>query len=96
MDQSITIKIAGNDFSLKASSPEMEQYMRLAAEDINRRLAAYDDKYPDKQLADKLSLVALNETVSRIGALARLDALKKESDTLQSELSAYLEREMKK
>ena len=66
MEQSITIKIAGKDYPLKATSPEMEQLMRLAADSINQKLAAYDAKFPDKTLVDKLSFVALNETVSRM------------------------------
>ncbi|MBR4134702.1 MAG: cell division protein ZapA, partial [Bacteroidales bacterium] len=41
MEQSITIKIAGKDYPLKATSPEMEQLMRLAADSINQKLAAY-------------------------------------------------------
>ncbi|MBQ3985082.1 MAG: cell division protein ZapA, partial [Bacteroidales bacterium] len=39
-DQSINIKIAGKTYPLKASSPEMEQYMRLASDAINQKLAA--------------------------------------------------------
>ena len=39
MEQSITLKIAGKDYPLKATSPEMEQLMRLAAETINQKLA---------------------------------------------------------
>ena len=32
--QSITLKIAGKEYPLKARNPEAEQLMRLAAEDI--------------------------------------------------------------
>ena len=90
MDQSITIKIAGKEYSLKASSPEMERCMRLAAEDINKRLSAYDEKYPDKSLEDKLAFVTLNETVSKITALGKLNALVNEVAGLTGELEAYL------
>ena len=96
MDQSITIKIAGKEYSLKASSPEMEQCMRLAAEDINKRLSVYNDKYPDKQLEDKLAFVTLNETVSKIHALKKADDLRGELGTIQAELVAYLDKETKK
>ena len=58
MEQSIKIKIAGVEYPLKASSPEMEQLMRLAAEAINQKLSAYDAKFPNKSLSDKLSFVA--------------------------------------
>ena len=90
MDQSITIKIAGKEYSLKASSPEMERCMRLAAEDINKRLSAYDEKYPDKRLEDKLAFVTLNETVSKITAMGKLNALAAEVSGLAEELEVYL------
>ena len=90
MDQSITIKIAGKEYSLKASSPEMERCMRLAAEDINKRLSAYDEKYPDKRLEDKLAFVTLNETVSKITAMGKLNVLATEVSGLAEELEAYL------
>lgn len=90
MDQSITIKIAGKEYSLKASSPEMERCMRLAAEDINKRLSAYDEKYPDKRLEDKLAFVTLNETVSKITATGKLNALATEVSGLAEEVEAYL------
>ena len=48
MGQNIKIKIAGNEYPLVASSPEMERMMRLAADAINQKLAAYDAKYPNK------------------------------------------------
>ena len=63
MDQSITLKIAGREYSLKVQSPEMEQLMRLGAESINRTLAVYDQRYPDKSLVDKLAFVTLREAV---------------------------------
>lgn len=90
MDQSITIKIAGKEYSLKASSPEMERCMRLAADDINKRLSAYDEKYPDKRLEDKLAFVTLNETVSKITAMGKLNALATEVSGLAEELETYL------
>ena len=44
MEQNITIKIAGKDYALKVTSPEMEQLMRIAAETINEKLMDYDSK----------------------------------------------------
>ena len=62
MGQSIKIKIAGNEYPLVAATPEMEQLMRLAAEAINQKLTAYDAKFPNKSLSDKLSFVALRDS----------------------------------
>ena len=91
MEQSITLKIPGKDYPLKATSPEMEQLMRLAAESINQKLAAYDARFPDKTLVDKLSFVALNETVYRMSSQKRLSSLSEEARTLLSQTSAYLD-----
>lgn len=91
MEQSITIKIAGKDYPLKATSPEMEQLMRLAAESINQKLAAYDAKFPDKTLVDKLSFVALNETVNRMSAQKRFSSVSDEARALLGSTGAYLD-----
>ena len=90
MDQSITIKIAGTDYPLKASSPEMEQLMRIAAETINKKIAAYDARFPERSLADKLSFVALNETVSRLATQRKMEALADEAARLKKDTDDYL------
>lgn len=91
MDQSITIRIAGNEYPLKASSPEMERLMRLAADAINQKLAAYDAKFPDKSLSDKLSFVALNESISRLICQKKLADASEEAAKLQKDVDSYLE-----
>ncbi len=89
--QSITLKIAGKEYPLKATSPEMEQIMRIAAETINQKLAAYNSKFPDKTLLDKLSFVTLNETIGRLSAQRKCTALEAEVKRLEDETKAYLE-----
>lgn len=90
MDQSITLKIAGKDFPLKAQSPEVEQIMRLAAEDVNGRLAKYVQMYPDKSLEDKLALVCLNEAINMLSLKRRLGALSTEAENLKTQTDNYL------
>ena len=90
MGQSIKIKIAGIEDPLVAASPEMERLMRLAAEAINQKLAAYDAKFPNKSLSDKLSFVALNETVSRLTYQKRLSEASEEGRKLQEDVESYL------
>ena len=90
MGQSIKIKIAGNEYPLVAASPEMERLMRLAAEAINQKLNAYDAKFPDKSLSDKLSFVALNETVSRLTYQKKLAEAGEEAKMLQEDVESYL------
>ena len=90
MDQSITINLAGRELHLKASSPDMERLMRLAADDINAKLESYTVRYMDRSFEDKLAVVALQETVNRLGAQKRLNAASSEADALKGELDAYL------
>ena len=68
----------------------MERLMRLAAEAINQKLAAYDAKFPNKSLSDKLSFVALNETVSRLTYQKRLSEASEEGRKLQEDVESYL------
>lgn len=90
MAQSITLKIAGKEYPLMANSPEMEQVMRLAAEDINKMLAKYDEKFPTYPLVDKLAFVTLNETVSKLNAQRKMTALAEEATALKADTDAYL------
>lgn len=88
--QRITLKIAGKDYPLKAASPEMEQIMRIAAETINQKLSAYDAKFPDKTLVDKLAFVTLNETIGRISAQRKFSELEGKIKEMISETDSYL------
>jgi cell division protein ZapA (FtsZ GTPase activity inhibitor) len=90
MAQSVVIKIAGKEFPLKANTPEMEQMMRLAAEQINKKLAEFNTRYPDRTLADKLAFVALNEAVNKISCLRRLEEVDKEVKDMTGETDKYL------
>ncbi|MCR5519854.1 MAG: cell division protein ZapA [Bacteroidales bacterium] len=90
MDQKITLNIANQAFPVKAANPEMERFMRIAAEDINKMLARYDEKYPDKSMTDKLLFVVLTQAVSRLQAQKKLNDVSAENEKLLSELSAYL------
>ena len=76
MDQKISVKIAGRTFNLTAATPEMEELYRQAAEAINKRFAHFTRSHPGKTVADLLSLVALNETVLRLGLQKEMDRCK--------------------
>ena len=91
MDQKISIKIAGRTYNLMATSPQQEEVYRLAAEAINKRLAAYTRKNPDKTIMDLMSLVALNETVYRIGLQKEEEAAENERGQLERDLDRYLQ-----
>ena len=90
MAQNIKLKIAGIEYPMVANTPEMEEAMRLAAEEINRKFNSYDAKYPDKTPLDKLIIVTLNETVNRIACQKRMQQLGVEAKALQDDLESYL------
>jgi len=91
MEQSITISIEGKSYQLKASSPEQEQIMRIAAEKINEKLNFYGSRYPDKQLSDKLAFVALNETIAHLTLQKKLNDLSAEVKKVEGEQKDYLD-----
>lgn len=88
----VTLHIAGNEYVLKAKTPESEQAMRLAAEEINRSLDKYNAVYPDKSLADKLVFVTLNQTANKILYQRRLAKLGESVKALKEDTDAYLNR----
>ena len=90
MAQNIKLKIAGNEYPMVATSPEMEEAMRTAADEINRKYTSYDAKYPDKTPLDKLIIVTLNETVNRIARQKKMQQLGAEAKALQDDLEDYL------
>ena len=90
MEQNIKLEIAGRQFQLKASSPEMEQSMRYAAEDINKMLDRYTEKYPEKDFVEMLLFVTLTQTVSRFNAQRKLNSITAEHEKLVNDLSTYL------
>jgi len=92
MDQSITVKIGDKIFPLKAATEDMEQIMRLAAEDINTRLARYTQMYPEKSLEDKLALVCLNETINMLSCKRKLGVAAEEAEALKEQTDSYLSK----
>ena len=90
MDRKISIKIGAREFKLTASSPQQEEAIRLAAQTINNRLQDYTTRHPGKNMVDIMSMVALNETVSRIVLQKELKSRDAESDKLSEDLQRYL------
>ena len=88
--QSITLKIAGKEYSLKAQSPEDEQLMRLAAGDVNSMLSYYNANYPNQEDMDKLAFVTLTQAMSKIREHRSAARLASELDALDDKLGAYL------
>ena len=91
MAQSINIKIAGRQYNLSATSPEHEEVIRKAAEDVNRKISQYQEKFPNKGLTEILSFMALNVCMSNILLQKKVKGMKDAEENLASELERYLE-----
>ena len=91
MAQSISIRIAERTYSLKVSSPEQEEVIRKAAEDINRKVALYQEKFPDKGILEILSFVTLNVCMANITLPKQMKNLEDEETALAKELEGYLD-----
>ncbi len=91
MAQNITIKIADRPYSLKVNSPEQEELIRKAADELNRKVRAYQDKLPGKAAVELLSFAALNVCMANITLKEQLNGLAEEEKALEKELEGYLE-----
>ncbi len=91
MAQSISVVIADRSYPLQVKSPEHEEMIRKAVEDINRRVKFYLDKYPTKGMIEVLSLVALNVGIVNSGLQKQLENALEEEGALLKELEAYLD-----
>ena len=91
MAQSISVVIADRSYPLQVTSPEHEEMIRKAVEDINRRVKFYLDKYPTKGMIEVLSLVALNVGIVNSGLQKQLENALEEEGALLKELEAYLD-----
>ena len=88
--QNISIKIADRPYSLKVSSPEQEEVIRKAADEVNRRVRAYQDKLPGKGVVELLSFAALNLCMTNIGLQDQIKGMAMEEKALADELDGYL------
>ena len=91
MAQNISIKIADRPYSLKASSPEQEQLIRTAADEVNRKVKAYQDRLPGKGMVELMSFAALNVCMSYLTLQNQVKELVDEEAVLAKELEGYLE-----
>ena len=91
MAQSITIKIADRPYSLKVTSPEQEELIRKAADEVNRKISAYQDRMPGKGMVELLSFAALNVCMANLSLQDQMKELAREEKSLADELEGYLE-----
>lgn len=91
MAQSINIKIAGRPYNLTATSPEHEEVIRKAAEEVNAKIAQYQEKFPTKGMTEILSFMALNVTMNNIVLKTQVKGMKDAEEGLAKELERYLD-----
>ena len=91
MSQSISIKIADRTYPLKVNSPEHEEVIRKAADELNSKIAQYQERFPTKGMSEILSFMALNVCMNSIILQKQVKAMKDAEETLASELGRYLD-----
>ena len=91
MAQSINIKIAGRPYNLTATSPEHEEVIRKAAEEVNRKIEQYQDRFPKTGMTDIVAFTALNVCMSNIILQKQIKDMKGAEEALAGELESYLE-----
>ena len=91
MEQRIKIKIAEREYPLKVTSPQQEEDIRKAAQEINSQIQAYQRRYADKTLVEVLSIMALNVCVNNISLNRQMRGVKEAEEILAKELEGYLD-----
>ena len=91
MAQNITIKLGDRPYSLIATSPEQEQLIRKAAEEVNRRIKVYQDRTPEKPMLELMSFAALSICMGNLNYQDTFRSLSSEEKRLTKELESYLE-----
>ena len=91
MAQKITIKIADRPYTLSVNSEEHEELIRKAADDINRKVGQYLEKFPNRSIVELLSFVALNVSMANFTLVKQMKEMKECEEMLDGELGSYLE-----
>ena len=90
MAQKITIKIADRPYTLSVNSEEHEELIRKAADDINRKVGQYLEKFPNRSTVELLSFVALNVSMANFTLVKQMKEMKDEEEGLAKKLEGYL------
>ncbi|MCQ2115447.1 MAG: cell division protein ZapA [Bacteroidales bacterium] len=89
--RNITVKISGREYSLVVRSEEEEEYYRLAADSVNKKIALYQQRFLGKPETDILSFVAFNVCVANVKNAKMLEKMNQEATGLHDEISKYLD-----
>ena len=91
MAQSIKIFIADRPYTITALSAEHEEIIRKAAAEVNQKISAHQEKFPNKGMVEILSLLALNSFIANILTQDKIERMSNAEKTLAIELERYLE-----
>ena len=91
MARDITLNVAGKPYRLSAATPEMEQLMRVAAQEVSDMLTRFDSRFPESSAEDKLVFVAIQEAAGKLSAQKKIARLAEEVESLGADVAAYLE-----
>ncbi len=92
MGRSITVKILGTEYTLKATSEKQEQFIRTAAKNINEIFEAYAEKFDSRSKEDVLVFMALNICMTNLHYQEQMMALQNEAENLEREMKGYIEK----
>ena len=89
--RNINVTILSRPFNLKATSERSEQLIRIAVDSLNRMAKQYSQNYPDSDESDILRFLALNVCLKNLNYKEEIRSLQSEAETLEREISGYLE-----
>lgn len=92
MDQTVTIKVSGRPYTLKAKDADAEEVLRKAAAIVNKKLETFRASLPGKSEEDILTFIALNECANEINLKKKLIELDAEAKQLEAEISGYIDK----
>ena len=89
--RNINVTILARPFNLKATSERHEQLIRVAVESLNKMAKQYSQNYPDSDESDILRFLALNVCLKNLNYNDEIRRLQSEAETLEMEISGYLD-----
>ncbi len=89
--RNINVTILSRSFNLKATSERHEQLIRVAVESLNKMAKQYSQNYPDSDESDILRFLALNVCLKNLNYKEEILRLQSEAETLEREISGYLD-----
>lgn len=88
--QRINVEVLGRRFKMTAVSEQMEQNVRLAAEEISRAVNELKLEFQGEDVEDLLAIVAVRQCVGKLLAQQKASEIEEELTSLNDSLNSYL------